>query len=537
MFVRRGAIAIVLTLVVAFAVGCSTDATSGAGGKDGTVTVAHASFNKEKLYPPLHDSNGLVYYGPMFDFLIGADSDGKLSTETGALESYTPNEDATTWTLTLRPGMKWHDGTDVTSADLDFTLKEYADPEALCGQVCGSLLNNLASVDVVDGLTVKLNLKQADVNIPALLGPIEGNALLLPKAHVEKVGRDGFESDPMGSGPWKFDSRSVGQSITYKANRDYWNADREPKFDKLNIVLAPDQNTRLAMLKSGEADLVAITPDQVPTVKDDGFNIFTINNTVFSQVYFFESYDPKKITNKLEFRKALALAIDMDEVIKAFYPKEVGRRSPGDSTPFSPETLGHDPALKPYDYNPEEAKSLLKQAGYDGSKVILQTMTFPDTPEAGDVNEAIAGYWKKIGVNVEIVPGDFAQLSEKILDGSLTSGSDVVVTGFPTSNRPSVLTNMQTNMLSPDAGGRLRAYWNPTKMEGYFNELRTIVDEDARSARLKEINDEIKDEYWTIPIALKNTTYAAGKRLAGWTPIQGISKLVSYETLEPASKK
>ncbi|HET7690850.1 MAG TPA: ABC transporter substrate-binding protein [Nocardioidaceae bacterium] len=534
MFVRRGALAIVLTLVVAFTVGCAAEGTGGTGGDEGTVTVAHASFNKEKLYPPLHDSNGLVYYGPMFDFLIGADSDGKLSTETGALESYTPNEDATAWTLTLRSGMKWHDGTDVTSADLDFTLKEYADPEALCGQVCGSLLNNLASVDIVDDLTVQMNLKNPDVNVPALLGPIEGNALLLPKAHVETVGRDGFESDPMGSGPWTFDSRQVGQSITYKANGDYWNADREPKFETLNIVLAPDQNTRMAMLKSNEADLVAITPDQVPSVKSDGFEIFTIDDTVFSQVYFFESYDAQKITNKLEFRKALALAIDMDEVIRAFYPEEVGRRSPGDSTPFSPETLGHDDSLTPYEYDPEEAKRLLSEAGYDGSKVILQTMTFPDTPEAGDVNEAIAGFWEKVGVNVEIVPGDFAQLSEKILDGSLTDGKEVVVTGFPTSNRPSVLTNIQTNMLSPEAGGRLRAYWDPAKMDAYYNELRTIVDENERSARLQEINQELKEEYWTIPIALKNTTYAAGERIQGWTPIQGISKLVAYESLEPS---
>ena len=66
-------------------------------------------------------------------------------------------------------------------------------------------------------------------------------------------------------------------------------------------MLAPDQNTRLAMLKSGEADMVAITPDQVPAVQGDDLEVFTIPDTVFSQVYFFDSYNPDKITNLEDF--------------------------------------------------------------------------------------------------------------------------------------------------------------------------------------------------------------------------------------------
>lgn len=71
-------------------------------------------------------------------------------------------------------------------------------------------------------------------------------------------------------------------------------------------------------------------------------------------------------------------------------------------------------------------------------------------------------------------------------------------------------------------------------MDAYFTELSAIVDQDARSARLKEINDEIHDEYWTVPIALKNLPYAAGSRIAGWEPIQGASKVLMYQSLVPA---
>lgn len=520
----------VTLLLIGTACGASDPTTAKKDG--GTVTVALASFSREKLYPPAFDPGGLVYFGPMFDYLIGANPDGTLSTETGALKAWEPNQDATEWTLTLRDGMKWHDGQDVTSADLEFTLKEFGSPDATCAAICATLQKNLAGIDVVDDHTVVLKLKEPDVNIPAKFGPIESSIMLLPKHHVEKVGWDGFEKDPMGSGPWKFASRQVGQSIDYVANKDYWDAARRPKFNKLHIVLAPDQNTRVAMLKSGEADMIAISPDTVPSAEKDGFKILSIDKTIVSEVLFFKSYDPAELTHKLEFRKALALAIDMDQVIKAFYPEAAGERAGGDSVPFSPTTLGHDPDLKPYPYDPEEAKRLLKEAGYDGSTVKLWTVIFPDGPEQKDVNEAIAGYWSKVGVKVEIVPSEFGPLLERLGTGNFDPGP--AATGFPTSNRPSVLANMEPMMLSPDAGGRFRTYWDPAKMDKYYAEVSRIVDEKARDERLREINQELHDEYWSIPIAMKNTPYAAGPRIKGWEPISGVSKVLVYESLQPS---
>lgn len=513
--------------------GCATDE-AGASKGDGSVTVALASFSKEKLYPPAFDPGGLVYFGPMFDFLIGAAPDGSLSPDTGALEAWEPNDDASEWTFTMRSGMKWHDGEDVTAEDLAFTISEFASPEATCGGVCGALANNLENVEVVDDQTVKMSLKAPDVNIPAQFGPIEGSVVLLPKHHVDEVGWDGFENDPMGSGPWQFESREIGQSISYVANKDYWNADRTPKFDKLEVVLAPDQNTRVAMLKSGEADMIAISPDQVPASKADGFDILTVDNTVVSEVLFFQSSDPKSLTNKLEFRKALALAIDMDEVIRAFYPEEAGRRTSGDSVPFSETTLGHDSGLEPYAYDPDEAKRLLAESGYDGSTLKLYTVIFPDGPEQKDVNEAIAGYWAKVGVKVEIVPTEFATLKEDIDNEGFDPAPGIAATGFPTSIRPSVVTNMQSLMMSPDAGGSYRTYWDPAAADKFHAEVSRIVDEAARDERLREINQELHEQYWSIPIAVKNTLYAAGDRISGWEPISGISKVLAYESLQPA---
>lgn len=499
------------------------------------MTVALPSFSKEKLYPPLFDAGGLVYFGPMFDFLIGATPDGKLSTASGALESYQPSADAKVWTLTLKPGIKWHDGSDVTSADLEFTLTEFGKTDSTCS-ACGSLRSNLASVDVVDGRTVKLNLKNPDVNIPVLLGPIEGDIVLLPKKHVEMVGRDGFETKPMGSGPWKFVSRKIGEGIEFEANTSYWNKERTAKFQTLKVVLAPDQNTRMAMLKRGEADLIAITPDAAPTLKSDGFKVFTVDNTLITEVLFLQSWDTSSLASKVDFRKALSLALDMDKIVESFYPGDTGKRHTGGAVPFSPISLGVDTNLKPYPYNPAEAKKMLDAAGYTGQTVVMWNFVLPDGPEMNEVNETIAGYWQKVGIKVQIVPIEWAAFRDRLTaDPQRFEATPAVnVMAWPTSARPSVLNNLRPLMLSKQAGGSLgQLYWDPAKMDGYYKELAGTIDPAKMDARLREINREIYQEYWSLPIAMKHSPFAAGPKIEGWQPIAGISKVLVYETLVP----
>lgn len=525
----------IATVLIFLIAACTSSGTTSTGAtnksSNGTVTVAVASFDTENAYPPDADPGDYVYMLPMFDFLIGASPDGSLSTQTGALESWSPNSNATVWTLTLRPGMKWQDGTAVTSADLAYTLKAYASPKATCGTTCGALQSELAGVDIVNGLTVRMKLKVPDVNIPAEFGPIEGGVLIIPEHYLEKVGISGFKSHPMGSGPWKFVSRTIGQSIDYVANRNYWNRAEEPKFTNLHILLVPDQNTRNAMLQTGEADLIALEPNAVSQVK--GFKIFSIKNTDFSEVHFLDSYSPANMSYKLAFREALTLAINVPQLISAFYPDGTGRPTSGDAIPFTPQTLGNDPSLKPYPYDPTEAKRLLAEAGYHGQTVTLWTVVFPDGPEQGEINQAIAGFWSSVGVKVQIVQSDFTTLAAHLASGNFAPYSSIDLTAWPTSNRPSVLSNIESLMLTPAAGGSLRTYWDPTQMDTEYSELSGIVNEQERNARLQQLDAQLYNQYWAIPLALSDTLYAAGPKIAGWEPITSDSKVLPYWSLQP----
>ena len=151
---------------------------------------------------------------------------------------------------------------------------------------------NRERVEVVDRSTVRLYLKQADTGIPVVFGPLEGSFMVLPKHYYEKVGAAGFENAPLGSGPWKFVKREIGQYIEYEANTAYWNPERIPGFAKLHMLLVPESRTRVAMLKRAEAELFSLEPQDVEPLKKDGYKILALKMRVRRHCCSIEAMPP-----------------------------------------------------------------------------------------------------------------------------------------------------------------------------------------------------------------------------------------------------
>ncbi|MGH6926474.1 MAG: ABC transporter substrate-binding protein [Propylenella sp.] len=496
----------------------------------GELTAAVHTFAKEVLDPSLDSAVGLPYHGQMFDFLIGATHEGELTLDTGLLESYSPNADATEWTFKLKEGLKWQDGEAITSADIKFTIEYYQREEAVC-TACGGLKTNVASVEEVDPYTAVVKLKSPDVSVPWTFSPMEGDLLLLPKHYIESVGPEGFGEKPMGSGPYKFVSRQITQSIEYAANTDYWNQDRIPGVATLRLILVPENRTRLAMLRSGEVDMIPIEPQDAEALKSEGFKIFGPKNSVSTMVLFWKSYDPQFLTNKLEIRKALALAVDWAALFKAIYPPEVASPFPGGAAIFTPLAIGYDSSLAPYEYDPEEAKRLLEAGGYTGQEVRFWSFASFENPEQKEVNEIIAGYWRAIGVNVTLLPIDFGSFVPKYVADPQQFDPPLEVAVMSPLARPSTLGNLRTFMISHQAGGRIWTYWDSEWLDGEFKQITGIVDEAEREERLRAINRKVYDEYWAIPIALRHFPWAT-RNVADWKGTDG-TFFLNFETLQP----
>jgi peptide/nickel transport system substrate-binding protein len=519
-----------LTCAVLVSVGALAYAAAASAAPQGTVTGAVHTFAKEVLDPSLDSAVGLPYHAQMFDWFIGATPDGKPSLENGVLESYSPNADATEWTFKLKQGPKWHDGKDITADDIKFTIAYYMRPEAVC-TACGGLKSNVASVEVIDKLTAKIKLKSPDVNIPAAFGPMEGDLLILPKHYIETVGAAQFGEKPMGSGPWKLVERKLTQSIEYAANTEYWNQARVPSVARLKLLLVPENRTRLAMLRRGEVDMIPIEPQDATALKSEGFVILGPKYAASTTLLFWKSYDPAFLSNKQEIRKALALAVDWAALFKAIYPPEVAEPYRGGGAIFTPLSLGYDPNLSPYKYDPNEAKRLLAQGGYNGQEVKFWSFASFENPEQKEVNEIIAGYWRAIGVKVTIIPVDFGSFVPKYVSDPQKFDPVLEVAVMSPIARPSTLGNIRTFMISHEAGGRIWTYWDTKWLDGVFKEVSGIVDEGARAKRLGEINKKVYEEYWAVPIALRHFPWAT-RNIAKWEPTAGTPLIMNFETLK-----
>jgi peptide/nickel transport system substrate-binding protein len=498
-------------------------------GPVGNVVVAYHSFSREVLDHSNDSTSALPYHQQMYDWLIGATPDGMPSSDNGVLASW-ETTDAKSYTFTLKEGLTWQDGSEITSEDLKFTLEHFAREGSVC-ITCSLLRKGLDSVDIDDRYTVTMHLTEPNVLVIPAFGPLEGDVLIMPKAYYEPIGANKFELAPMGSGPWKFVQRRIGEFINYEANTDYWDSSRVPGFASLSMVLVPEAKTRVAMLKTGEADLISLDPGDVQPLIKAGFNIIGPENVGSSVIEFPRSWDPDFLTNKLEFRKALALSVDWQAITEAFYPSGVGERHRGGAALFSPVTLGYDPSLAPYEYDLEEAKRSLSNVGYNGEKLQFWSWVAAANPEQQEVNEVIAGYWTAAGINVELIPIDSGTMSKKFRAADF-EGPATASTVFPFA-RPSLLNNFRVQMISREAGGIVHAYWDLDSIDAVYNELKATTDEQERNTRLVSLNRKLHEEYWALPINIRHLPFGASARIADWQPITGAPAALAFETLKP----
>lgn len=527
----RGPVGLLLAafLLVSLGSACAAPTTS----REPTVLrVALPTFGAEVMDPSVDGLQGLWYHGHLFDPLVGTAVDGTLDPDMGLLERWEVNADATEYTLTLRPGTLWHDGVEVTAADIAFSLDHYPRRIATCTG-CSSIESALQRVEVLDKYTARLHLNRPDAEFLYNLASVQGDMPLLPRHHWLKVGAEGFERQPVGAGPWKFLRRVKGQFIEFEANRDYWDPDRVPAFDRLRLILVPDPAERLARLRAGQVDMTIIPVDQVIPLKAEGFHVQGPRYVIDTTLRFFMSYDPAYLNAKLSFRKALALALDTPSIIREVYPPEAASVAP--AAPFaSPASPGWDPSLQPHPYDPAAARALLREAGYKGETVYLMSIVAYGLQEVPRINDRIKAYWEAIGLKVEVYPTDYPPIKARYAarPQDFADVAPAPVFHGAHENRPGFLSSVWRYMTNqPDT---VQSYHDLAKGDRLYDELSAIADTDARNQRINQLFHEWEQEFWAIPVVWRHDTYALRPGLTGWQPTGGSSYDLHLETVRPS---
>ena len=482
---------LLLFLVIAVPLALGAPALAADSGK--TLRYAAGSFGEESMDPTrtsISASLGLV--GPLWDWLTEIDAAGKLSP--GLALSWKPGDDGKSWTFKLRPGVKFHDGSEMTAEDVQFTLMEgFRRPKAKASRV-RQFRKGIKDVKVVDRHTVTVVTAKPWPTFPydmSFQPGIEG--IVLPKAYIKKVGWDGFAQKPVGTGPWKFVKHEVGNFIEFEAVKDHWR--KSPNFDRLRTVLVKEAATRVAMLKTGQVDVARISLDEVQEVTKAGFKIAEDPQPTSVRIHLYATYyDEAGPVKDVRVRQALNLAVNRQEILDTLLH---GKGTPAAVFPSSPISIGYPADLKPYPYDPAKAKKLLAEAGYpNGFSIKLFALPTGGFTQYLQLAEIVAGYWEAIGVKTSIVPTDIGAF------------------------RPLYIANPQSPKIVGQAGtfattGRLngsdslRIWWSA---KGRIIKMANTVDDiaskaageatiDGIAAQVRKAYTILHNEYRGVPIA------------------------------------
>ncbi len=320
------------------------------------------------------------------------------------LEGAAMSPDGLSWTLTLREGTRFSDGEPLTAADVKFSLERYISPASRTPEV-GTFRQAIKELVVLDNRTLKVALNQSLITLPSLLAANRSSeGIVVPKKHIDQVGWDSIAQRPMGSGAYKVTEYKVGDSVTFEAVENHWRS--SPRFAKVRVFQIPEERTRVAMIRSGQADLVSdIGPEGKKELEGNGLSTIVVPNSYTWAGVFHgaRQEDPKNPLQNMAVREALNLAIDKKAVLDGLWAGAGELASFGPNAPFA---LGAPKDLKPTAYQPDRAKTLLQQAGYpDGFPLTIYTVNGL-CPLGGDrrLGEVMASYWEKIGIKATLRP-------------------------------------------------------------------------------------------------------------------------------------
>ncbi|CAM3785050.1 ABC transporter substrate-binding protein [Nocardiopsis rhodophaea] len=433
------------------------DASGGTEGGRLRVGVAGGSAKDTLDAHKATDNTDIARVYNLYDGLCGFNPD--YSIEMVLAESVEPNDDATLWTVKLKKGLKFHDGSAVTADAVIFTLKRITDPDDP-----GSTAEQFATLDrdgmkKVDDLTVELPFTAPYVNLLEVFA--EYGVGIVPEGYDPKK--------PVGAGPFKFTEFTPGERSLFTKHEEYWR-EGEPHIDELEILNFPDETARVNALVGGQVDAISQLPhSQIEVVKADG-NLEILDSETGMWLPFTMRVDKKPFDDE-RVRQAFRLIVDREQMVKQALS---GYGSVGNDM-YSRFDPAYNDDLPQREQDISKAKKLLADAGYeDGLEVELVTGEI--SPGAVGAAQVFKEQAKKAGVTVNL----------KQLTSTEFYGDNYLKWTFAQdywSSRNYLAQAAQGSM--PDAAYN-ETHWDDEEWIELINKARSTVDDDERNKILKK---------------------------------------------------
>ena len=435
--------------------------------------------------------------------------------------------DGLAWTFTLREGVKFHDGSELTPEDVLWTLEHsfgHEAPEYSVSTTAARVASDLQSIELGGPNQVVVVTKAIRLDIPQQLADNDpGYFPPMPKRdklHDPEV-EAAYDLNPIGTGFMSLASHNKASMMGFERFDDFYYQpkyglpeDKRVSFQSLDLFLVPEEATRVAAIRAGEADIAPISMQSKKAVEDGDGRLVFAQEAVISQPGLQGCWEPQYPCHDIRVRQALDLAINKELIRDTLYGGPEVFEIKGWKT-VTPSTIGYTPEMDPWPADPDKARQLLADAGYPGGegfgKFIINVRKGTALPLMIETAQLVGDMWnKELGLEVEVRVLESQDSKRRRYAGELHGQV------YWEENDTRVDASSQANSYG-DPENKSRWHGDPD-LHRMGREAFLMLDPDERAEALAKLYQRYREESYHLGIGYANTPWAVGPRVLTWQP-------------------
>ena len=452
----------------------------------------------------------------------------------GVAESWEVSPDGKIWTLNLREGVKFHNGEVATIDDALFSAEHTWGQDALENALGPDLTGQASlteSIEQSGPMSMDITHSESLSFFPfRYLSDMSGSysGVLMNKAYYEGGGddtgsrREAFSNAPMGTGPFSVVNIRPNEQILLERFDEYYfhpdnglDENRRVRFQTLDLRLVPEPAIRVAALRAGEADIAEVNLAVAKQVEDSGGRIVYTREGVYIFNIAMGCWKPEHPCHSKAVRHAFDYALDKEAIMNGLYGGPPTATVAGYAR-VGVSSLGYEPGLDPFPFDPAKARELLAEAGYPNGEGFpeFKLWTYPagEAPFMPELAQLMSDMWKEhLNVNSTVEVSDGARTRElwwgREIDGDW---------------------HVRPNEIEWDGGGGASALYGQLEnnvrlsedpeLRALVQEALAVVDPSERHEAYNQMWTAIREEHYMSSLGILNLPWGVGPRIAGWEP-------------------